>query len=200
VFGRRAKQDALARVAAQQNSDWLRESRLRQLFAADLEDGERILHICEATATSASFDRPVSGWVIATDRALRLRWGFGTAVRQSLHIGYDRIRWVEVTTAEPGAAHVRFFDAARPTIGWYQDLWLRAASAELTRALPLLVSDYRHRMAERVAAPQAAVEAARVESIPAQREPVAAHDGTPPTTRSRLSTGSHTGRRRLVRR
>jgi hypothetical protein len=197
VFGRKVKQNALARVA-EQDSVWLRDSRLRQLFDADLEDGERIVHICEATATSASIDHPVTGWVIATDRALRLRWGFGSAIRQSLHVGYDRIRWVEVTTAEPQAAHVKYFDAARPTIGWYQDLRLRAHSHELTRALPGLVSDHHHLLAERVATPEPAAETTQVTTIPAQRGAVAAPEGIQ-AARSRVPAGTHKRRRRLAR-
>jgi hypothetical protein len=199
VFGRKVKQNALARVA-EQDSVWLRDSRLRQLFDADLEDGERILHICEATATSASFDRPVTGWVITTDRALRMRWGFGTAVRQSLHIGYDRIRWVEVATADPQDAHVRYFDAARPTVGWYQDLRLRADTAELAQALPHLVSAHQGRIVRQVEAPEQAVDATQVAGIPAQRHSVATEDVVAPAARSRVAAGAHKRRRLLARR
>jgi hypothetical protein len=199
VFGRRTKQNALARVA-EQDSSWLRDSRLRQLFHADLEDGERILHLCEATATSASFDRPITGWVVATDRAIRLRWGFGTAVRQSLHVGYDRIRSVEVAAADPQDAHVRYFDAARPTVGWYQDLRLRADSGELTQALPQLVSAHQARIAEQVEAPQPTVDVTQLASIPAQGHSMTTEELVARSARSRLAAGTHKRRRRLARR
>jgi hypothetical protein len=199
VFGRRTKRGGLA-LLAPQDSGWLEDSRLRQLFDADLERGERIVHLSEATATSASFDRPVTGWVIATDRAIRLRWGFGTAVRQSLHVGYDRIRCVEVPVADPRSAQVTYFDAARTTTGWYQELQLRAESAELTQALPHLLAAYQRRLAERAETESATAEPAAVGSIPAQREPHT-HERMAPFAKNRLATGTHKRRRRgLARR
>jgi hypothetical protein len=196
VFGRKTKRNALARLAGQ-DSSWLRDSRLRQLFDADLEDGELILHVSQATATpSASFDRPVNGWVVATDRAIRLRWGLGTAVRQSLHVGFDRIRFVEVPVADPASAQVKYFDAARTTSGWYQELCLRADSTELTLALPHLLSAYERRLAERAGAEVASGGPAMAEAVPAQRAPLGAHASVSPDGKNRLTAGAHKRRRR----
>jgi hypothetical protein len=116
-------------------TDWLHDSSLRQLFDRDLEEGERILHTCAVTVTSPRFDRPVRGWAVATDRALRMRWGLATAVRQSLHVGHDRMRRVEIAPDDPHTVRLTYFDAARTTSGWYQELRLRAECPELARAL-----------------------------------------------------------------
>jgi hypothetical protein len=139
--------------AAVQDPDWIRQSRVRQLFSDDLEPDEVVHHTAEVTVTSAKFDRPVRGWAIATDRALRISWGLATTVSQSQHVEYDRMRQIEIDDAEPCSVHLTYFDAARTTTAWYQALRLHADAAELTTALPQLVARRRRHLAEPVEAP-----------------------------------------------
>jgi hypothetical protein len=195
VFRRRTRRGVPAPVGPQ-GAEWLTESWLRQLFDGDLERGERVLHASPATVTTERFDRPVTGWAIATNRALRIRWGLAAAVRQSLHVGYDRMRWVEVALADPHAVRLTYFDAARPTASWYQDLHLRVDSAEMATALPHLVSDCRRAEPE-VPAPPADATAPEAGSVPRVLLP-APDDALPP---ARAAGGGHRRRgRRLARR
>jgi hypothetical protein len=195
VFTRRIRGVPSA-PAGEQARDWLRDSTLRQLFDGDLEEGEHIAHLSRALVSTAKFDRPVTAWVVATDRALRIRWALATAVRQSLHVGYDRMRWVEIGPADPHTAHVTYFDAGHTTAGWYQELRLRADSSELASALPRLVSGHERRSGALPAAP------VEVDVEAAVHAPVAlpsVHDSAPPVGRRRVG-GAHRGRRwRLAR-
>jgi hypothetical protein len=145
---RRTAKRGLAALTAEHDSRWLSESRRRGLFDSDLEPGEQVALFAEVTLEAGPVDRPVGGWAVATDRALRVRWARGSSVRQSMHVGYDRVRWVEVGTDDPCSAYVVHFDAGRTAVSWYQDLRLRGDSPSLAMALPRLVSEY-HRTAVR---------------------------------------------------
>lgn len=152
MFRRKTRNGAVGPRGGQ-GADWMRHSRLRQLFDRDLEEGEHIHSLFRVTVSTQGFDRPVGGWAVATDRALRIRWGLATAVRQSLHVGYDRVRRVEVASGDPQAVRVTYFDAARTTAGWYQEMHLRADSAHLATTLARLAGSQARKSTEPLTPP-----------------------------------------------
>lgn len=197
MFRRRSRRSASALIAAR-GSDWLRDSRLRQTFDRDLEDAEQILDHSAVTLTCEKFDRPVDGVAVVTDRALRIRWGLASAVRQHLQIGYERMHWVEVWTDDAASVYLTYFDPARTTVGFYQELTLRAESSDLTLALPHLVSGYH----QRTVLPEVAIPEAEEGAFAELEAPVRPQIELPALpARLHVGAGAHRRRRRgLVRR
>jgi hypothetical protein len=159
------------RIVGAGDEGWMRQSRLRQILARQLDDDEVASALAEVVVEPPdSPGRTHRGWVAVTDRALHLRYALTRDVHRTLRIGYGDVRQVQVGDPDGPDLRVTYFAPDRVSHSWYQQLRLSEPSTPGLRAtLQRLVGEYAVATSEPVRA-DAVEPAPAPERIPVARD------------------------------